>query len=197
MGDMSQIEAKLISGNMFQVPGQCVFRMERSSAQICLTFPDGTKFAFLNSHAAKVLGNVIDLPSVQLEALVYLSLLRETIGGATKSSDATLRVNINAYGSNETRKDVGRHLAAGKMYLQHPDQQRPGSVYDNPHVLAFPGMQVPSVDFKLLEIDETLLQPTDADQFQKTVSDVYVSLKRSSRLKPLVGDARVRTSLLP
>jgi SWI/SNF-related matrix-associated actin-dependent regulator of chromatin subfamily A3 len=197
MGDMSQIELKLNSGNMVVVAGYFVFGIERPSTQVVLKFPDGTEFALLNTHTAKVLNNVIDLPEVQLEAIANPTTLRETICRATKASDATLRVNINVYGSKETRTEVGRHLSAGKVYLQHPDQQRPGSIYDNPHVLMFPGIQVQSVDSKPQKIGESKLRGDDNSPFQEVVSQLYASLKRSSHLKRLEGDDRLRTTLLP
>lgn len=193
---MSQIHVKL-SHDILPVAGNGVFGIEMSSSQTFLAFPDGTEFALLNNHTAKVLGHVIDLPSVQLDALVNLTTLRETIARATKASDAALRVNINLYGSKDTREDVGRHLSAGKIYLQHPDQHRPASIYDNPHVLALPGMLPQSVDFNPQVPGESVLLGNEADQFQKAVSDVYASLKRSSHLRRMVGGTRLRTSLLP
>jgi SWI/SNF-related matrix-associated actin-dependent regulator of chromatin subfamily A3 len=194
---MSQIHVKLNSGNSFQFPGYHVFGLQKSSTQVFLTFPDGTQFALLDTHTAKVLDSIIGIPSVQLEALANLSTLRETIDRATKASDAILRVNINVYGPNKDRKPVGSCLASGKIYLQHPDQQRPGSTYDNPHFLSFPGMQIQSVDLKPQEIGRSALESDDSDQFQKAVSDMYASLKRSSHLKHLVGDTRIRTPLRP
>ena len=197
VGDMSQINVKVNSGNIYQVSGQCIFGVKKSTTQVVLTFTDGSEFAHLNTHMAKVLGGVIDLPSVQLEALANLNTLRETIGKATKASDAIVRVNINLYGSKETRKDVGQCLSAGKIYLQHPDQRRTTSAYDNPHVLVLPGMQNQIVDIIPQEEAEDMLRGDDADQFRKAISDVYGSLKRSSHLKRVVGDDRLRTSLLP
>ena len=197
---MSQIEGKIKSENVLKVSGHPLFDIRKSStekSEIYLMFPDGTQFALLNTHTTKVLASVIDLPSVELEALANLATLHETIARSTKASDATLRVNINLYGSKETWKKVGRQLSAGKIYLQHPDQQRPGSIYDNPHFLVFPGMQVQKVNFKPQDLVENMLQGNEPAQFQKAVSDVYASLKRSSHLKREVGDTRLRTSLLP
>lgn len=192
---MSQIDVKLNSGNTFQVAGHSVFEIERSSTGMFLTLHDGTAFAILNKHMTEVLNSVIDLPSVQLEGLANLTMLRETISRATRAHDATSHVNINVYGSRDARKKLGCLLSAGKIYLQHPDQQRPGSVYDNPHFLAFPGMEDQSVNFK--PQDESVLLGNDADKFRKAVSDLYGSLKRSSHLKRALGDARLRTPLLP
>lgn len=194
---MPQIILKLDSGKMPQHGRHITFGVERVSRELFLTFPDGTRFALLDVHTAKALANVIDLPLVQFEALADLIILRETIGKATKASDATLPVNINVYGSQESRKDVAYHLSVGKIYLQHPDQQRPDSVYDNPHILKLPGIPNQIVDFEPPDTCESVSRGNHASQFQHAVSNVYASLKRSSHLKKVVGDMRLRTCLLP
>jgi hypothetical protein len=145
------------------------------------------------------LEDLVERPSVQFEALTHIMTLRETIGRAEKAGDAVARVDINVYGSPEASRSIGRHLSANKVYLQRPDQQRPGSVYDNPHVLKFPEMQVSSINYKPEGTGDSASR-SDIDNnshFRKAISDVYASLKRGSRLKRLEGDNRLRTCLLP
>jgi SWI/SNF-related matrix-associated actin-dependent regulator of chromatin subfamily A3 len=197
MGDMSGIDAMLNTSNQSQAAGMYTFRIEKSSAQLFLTFPDGTKFGILNNHIAKALEDIVEQPSVQFDALAHILTLRETIGRATKAIDAVVRVNINVYGPKEVGEDVGRHLSAKKVYLQRPDQQRPGSIYDNPHVLKFPDMQIPSIDYHSEGANESSLRSDNVEHFRKTISDVYGSLKRGSKLKRVEGDNRLRTLLLP
>lgn len=194
---MSQVDAKLRSGNKTEGTRRAIFGIGKSFDQIFLTFSDGTEFALLNNHTEKVLDSIIGLPSVHFEAFVDLTTLRETIGRATKASDATLNVNLNVYGSKEVRKQVGCCLSAGKIYLQHPYQHRPGSIYDNPHFLVVPGILAESVDPKPHGMGESMSRSDDVDGFRKAVADVYASLRRSSCLKRLVGDSRLTTSLLP
>jgi SWI/SNF-related matrix-associated actin-dependent regulator of chromatin subfamily A3 len=195
-GDMSQISCKL-SENILAVAGHGLFGIENYSDQTFLTFPDGSKFALLNDHTAPVLRSVVKMPSIQFDALVDLTTLHETIARANKASEATLRVNINLYGSRETRETVGDQLSAGKIYLQHPEQQRPASVYDNPHVLDLPEIPLQSVDIKPQEAVESVLRGDKANPFHKAVFDVYSSLKRGSHLRRLVGGIWLKTSLLP
>lgn len=193
---MSQINTKLHADNIPKNAGNYIFEIERTSDQVYLAFPDGAEFAFLSTRIAKVLDGLLSLPSIHLEALVDLTTLHDIISKATKASDALLRVNINVYGSKESHKEVGGRLSAGRIYLQDPDHQRPGSIYENPHVLAFPGLQLKHVDLSPNEIGESASHGDNALQFQKAVSNVYATLKRSSHLTRMMGDTRLRTPLL-
>jgi SWI/SNF-related matrix-associated actin-dependent regulator of chromatin subfamily A3 len=196
VGDMSQISRKLSENSISLVAGHGVFGIKTSSDQTNLVFPDGFELAQLNDKTAEALRDFIDVRSVQYDALVDLTTLRETMARATKASDAALHVNINLYGSRNTREIVGDRLSDGKIYLQHPDQQRPASTYDNPHFLALPEIQLQCIDLKPQEAVKSVLQGDEADQFDKAVSDVYCSLKRGSHLKGLVGGTHLKTSLL-
>src|SRR5277367_2475864 len=148
MGDMSEVQSKLNSEIMSQAAGHWSFGITKDTSQLYLIFRDGTRLGLLNAHTTKALDSITDLPSVQLEALVDLVALRETMCRAIKASDATIRVNINVYGAREARKEVGDRLSKSKIYLQHPDQKRGASIYDNPHVLQLPGMEALSQSLK-------------------------------------------------
>ena len=196
MGDMSEVQSKLNSEITSQVAGHWSFGITKDTSQLYLIFRDGTQLGLLNAHTTKALDNITDLPSVQLEALVDLVALRETMCRATRASDATIRVNINVYGTREARKEVGDRLSAGKVYLQHPDQKRGASIYDNPHVLELPGMKTSNQNLKPDVVAESASKADEAEQFEKAVSNVYASLKRGSHLKRVEGDNRLTTSLL-
>ena len=193
VGDMSDIYAKLKVGNESQFAGYYTFRLKKSLGQVLLTFPDGTDFGILNTHIAKALEDL----SVQFEPLVHISTLYETIGRAVKASDAVVRVNINVYGSKDASKDAGRHLSAQKVYLQRPDQQLPGSIYDNPHVLKLPEIQNLSIEHKIDGTKDKVSRSDKTDNFGKAISDLYASLKRGTGLKRVEGDNRLKTILLP
>jgi SWI/SNF-related matrix-associated actin-dependent regulator of chromatin subfamily A3 len=196
MGDMSEVQSKLNSEITSQAAGHWSFGITKDTSQLYLKFRDGTQLGLLNAHTTEALDGVTDLPSVQLEALVDLIALRETMCRATKASDATIRVNINVYGTREARKEVGDRLSRGKVYLQHPDQQRGTSIYDNPHVLQLPGIKTSNQNLKPDGVVESASKADKAEQFKNAVSNVYASLKRSSHLKRMAGDNRLRTPLL-
>jgi len=194
---MSEVESKLNSETASHAAWQWSFGITTNDSQLYLIFPDGTRFGLLNAHTTTVLDSIIGLPSVQLEALVDLVALRETMCRAIRASDATIRVNINVYGTSESRKEVGGRLSRGKIYLQHPDQKRGTSIYDNPHVLQLPGMKTSSQSLKPDGVVESASKADKAEQFKNAVSNVYASLKRGSHLKRMAGDNRLRTPLLP
>jgi hypothetical protein len=196
LGDMSQVQLKINSRDRLHLTNNIVFGIAKSSTNLVLIFSDGTEFALLNTLTAEALDCVMDLPSVQLEALVDLASLRDTLHRVTKASEATIRVNINVYGPTATRKDVGRVLSAGKVYLQHPDHKRSESKYDNPHVIAFLGIKAPGPDLGLKTTSKDVVLGDRPENFQKAVSNVYSSLKRSSHLERLEGDTRIITPLL-
>ena len=200
MGDMSEVESKLNSETASHAAWQWSFGITTNDSQLYLIFLDGTRLGLLNAHTTKALDSITDLPSVQLEALVDLVALHEAMCRATRASDATIRVNINVYGTREARKEVGDQLSKGKVYLQHPDQQRSTSIYDNPHVLRLPGMKTANQNLKpdgAVESASKADKADKAEQFKSAVSNVYASLKRSSHLKRMAGDNRLRTRLLP
>ncbi|KAK2745332.1 hypothetical protein FQN55_006237 [Onygenales sp. PD_40] len=159
------------------------------------------ELGWLESHAAGALDALIERPSIQLEAVADVPSLRETIGKVTKAKDAIIRVDICIYGSRESSADVGRHLSNNKVYLQRPDpqRQRAGSIYDNPHVIKFPDLQIRDVDRRPTEMEEegSELMVESGEGFQKAIQDVYDSLHRSSNLRRLEGDSRLKTTLLP
>lgn len=193
---MSRIDARLKSGNVRQVRGHWVLQLRPASNEISLEFPDGDIFANLDNHHSSALKGIIRAASTELEALVDVITLRETIEKATKASDATLRVNINIYGPRSSRDTVGCRLSANKVYLQHPDHPRPGAVYDNPHFLTIPGVNTSTNEEEGDNKTASCSDKDQSDQFQHAIANVYASLKRSSHLKGVEGDNRLKTALL-
>lgn len=196
VGHMAEVSLKLTSGSLSQIAGNYAFDIQKSSENMFLTFPDHSHFALLSLHTTKVLERIFGLPAVRLEALVDISSLHETVGRAVKESAATLPVNINVYGSNEAWREVGSHLSDGKIYLQRPDQRRPGPVYSNPHFMEFPGIDISSFNVKSEKEHDTISRRNNAEHLQEAISSVYADLKRSTNLRCVMGDARLRTPLL-
>jgi len=193
---MLEVDAKLNADNRSLVNDYYTFSIKKSSTQLVLRFQDGTEFGLLNTHTSKALESLIDQPAIQLDALGPTLTLRETIGRATKASDAVVRVNINVYGSKEACKEAGRHLSVHKVYLQRPDKQRQGTVYDNPHVLKFSNMRMSTPEYQL-EVTSRHVSTSNKVEFQKTISNLYASLTRGTKLNRIEGDRRLRTQLLP
>jgi SWI/SNF-related matrix-associated actin-dependent regulator of chromatin subfamily A3 len=192
---MLEVDAKLkavIGSNNYYT-----FNIDRLSTQLVLSFQDNSKFGDLNDHTTKALEGLFRRPSIQLEVLGPTSTIRETISRATKAADAVVRVNINVYGSEDERKDVAQYLSHQKVYLQRPDFQRPGSIYDNPHVLKFPDVEIPSFEYQSEIATHRVETSNDKEGFQEIVNGVYASLTRGTKLSRMEGDSRVETQLLP
>lgn len=195
---MLEVESKLKADNGSSANDYCTFNVEKSSDQVVLKFHDNTDFGILNTHTSKALEGLIDRPSIQFDALAPMLTIRETIGRSTKASDAVLRVNINVYGPKEAAKDVGSLLSAYKVYLQRPDIQRMGALYDNPHLLKFSDMQMPSLEDQVEATPTHASTSDNAECIRKTtISNLYASLTRGTKLNRVEGDRRLKTQLLP
>ncbi|TID18363.1 hypothetical protein E6O75_ATG06439 [Venturia nashicola] len=195
VGDMLAIDAKLKTRSRTRSKTHQTLQVKKDNKGVILTFPDGTDFGILNIQATKALEDVISWPSIRMDAFVDIEPLRATLGRATKAADAKTRVNINIYGDQESSQKVGKRLSQEKIYLQKPDHRRSGSAYDNPHIISFPNLHVTQLE---VEQDETRDGPatmTSVSQFEKTVSQVYASLKRGANLQR-IGGSRLSTILL-
>jgi hypothetical protein len=200
VGDMLNVDQKLRRGDKSITRDYCIFTMQNSTTEsslIALRFEDGTEFGLLNTHTSQVLGELIGRPSVQFEAVGSTLIILETIGKATKSADAVVRVNINVYGPSDAKKEIGSHLSKHRVYLQRPDKPRSGSIYENPHFLRFDDMRISSLEYQSKVAPLSVPTSNNADDLQKTISDVYSSLKRGTKLNQLSGDRRIATPLLP
>lgn len=199
MGDMSDVDVRLCANRGSRATAHQEFRIRQSSDQLVLVFPDDKEFGILNSHITNTLSGLIGESSIQLDALGDTLSIQETISSATKAKDAVVRFDINVYGSNKAKEDVGRRLSDSKVYLQRPDRQRPGSTYDNPHIIDFPDLQTLDNDHEPEENRGSASQSTmqSAEIFQNAIQEVYRSLHRGSNLQQLEGDIRFKTTLLP
>jgi SWI/SNF-related matrix-associated actin-dependent regulator of chromatin subfamily A3 len=194
---MLEVDAKLRAGNnKSSANDYYTFNIKKVSNQVVLRFQDSTDFGILNTHTSKALEGLIDQPSIQFDALGPILTIREAIGRSTKANDAVVRVNINVYGPKGVGKDVGCHLSDRKVFLQRPDIQRPGSFYDNPHILKFPDMQISSLEYQVEAAPYRTSTSEDAECFRKTISNVYASLTRGAKLNRVEGDRRLKTQLL-
>lgn len=197
MGDMSTIQNRLNEYSQPQRAISYIFSLRTSEEQTFLTFEDGTEVGTLNVHISKAIASLMATSKTQFDAVANVQSLYEMINRAKKAGDAVLRVDINVYGLSKESKGVGRLLSKTKVYLQRPDQQRPNSVYANPQVLDLGDSLALDEDIAFDDSSRDDKQSKNIDSFDKTVSDVYASLKRSDRLKILEGRGQLKTDLLP
>jgi SWI/SNF-related matrix-associated actin-dependent regulator of chromatin subfamily A3 len=195
---MAELDSRLRTSKDPSLPGHCVFQVSKFGEHTFITFQDRKKVADVNTHLTKVLDQLLTHETLQFDAIADVEPLQELISRTTKASDAVGRFNINIYGPESKCQTVGRLLSTEKVYLQRPDYQRPGSVYNNPHFLNIPDADLLRNDINLLHDNtRTVTYATDKDdRFQKTIADVYSSLKRGTGLQRVEGDRRITTPLL-
>lgn len=162
-----------------------------------LTFPGGTEFGLLNNLATKALEDIVTWPMIETDATVEIRQLLEMLGRATKAAEAKTRVNINIYGPLDAKDKVGEKLSKEKTYLQKPDSRRQGTIYDNPHIIIFPELHLPSANMQLEDEAGDLQSSDSVLNLEKTITQVYASLTRSTNLQRIEGDSRLKTKLLP
>ncbi|KAF2973070.1 hypothetical protein GQX73_g632 [Xylaria multiplex] len=210
-GMIYQVEVKLSENNMpklnskLQLEAQITaaeriltFTVERKVDHLIITFSDGVTLGILSDSMFESLGSIMERESAFfLEGVAPLNLLRERIGKINKSSDRKIRIDINVYGSRDTRTKIGEELSLKKVWLQKPDNYKTNFPYDNPHVVKFPEINHVSAganDMRRPPDEEGQL--AKQDRIQKIVSDVYVSLQRAGELETTSGDRRLQTDLL-
>jgi SWI/SNF-related matrix-associated actin-dependent regulator of chromatin subfamily A3 len=197
IGEATDIEGTLKDLECGHDSAHFICDITKNADELLLIFPNGIEFALLCKQTTKALETIIDLPSVQVEAIADLVNLRDTVFAAKNAKDTIFRVNINIYGLRQIQAEIGKHLSKSKAFLQHPDHVRPGTAYENPHFIALPGITLPTTQIQTQDAHETAPKGDHEDNFQKAVADVFSSLKRSSHLQGLEGDRRLKTTLLP
>jgi hypothetical protein len=192
---MSHLDSKLHSPDARRNDNSYIFTVGRTATHLALFFVDRTEFGILNAQISKALLQVLALPSIEIDVFADVLTVGDTIRRAQKASEATIRVNMNIYGSPDVRHSLETILSQHKIWLQHPEHRRTESTYDNPHVITFPGVVLS---------DATVIKPTSEEEvvldepqrFQQAISEVYASLKRDSHLKSVEADPGLRTPLL-
>ena len=169
--------------------------LRNEASHIKLQLGDGTCFAQVNARPSETLDELLQRPLVEMDAVVDHVQFLQTIDDASKPIEATMRVNINVYGSGKDREPIGKLLSDGKIFLQDPEDIRPGLRVRNPHLFELSG-----ADHKPPETTVTMNVAKSAKDdpehiLLETVSNMYTALKRGETLKQIDGDACLRTCL--
>jgi SWI/SNF-related matrix-associated actin-dependent regulator of chromatin subfamily A3 len=196
-GKMEEAAAKLRFIRRHSKTGYSFFGLTKSVDELVVSFQDGTTFADVNAHLVTVLGPLVDNQKLQFEAVADIDSLQELIDRSVKANDAVGRFNINIYGPESLCQEVGDALSTKRVYLQRPDHQRPGTVYNNPHFLKVPDIQL--LPQELIPVQNSARKTTTTDKgddFRKTIANVYSGLKRGKGLNRVKRDRRIITPLL-
>lgn len=167
-----------------------------------LKLPDGEIFAQVSELASRGLAELQDYPSVEIVAFVETIRLERVFARAKRPSEATLKTEVNLYGSIDDAKAVGDKLCAAKMFLQDPEHGTENVEYCNPHIAQFPGIEEPVLTkmdhgFSADVQKSAKAVREERENFDQTVSAIYHSLVRSRNLERRQAGTMIRTPLLP
>jgi hypothetical protein len=178
-----------------------VFQIRPSSdGELFLTFPDATEFGYLSERMKRTLKPLIGLPHFEIEGWSPLHPILDALIRAKTSADAAIRMDLHVYGLKSLRDQFGKQLSKGNLFLQHPDMCRPGIRYDNPHILRFEEMEDRNVEEETGAADdegEADVSFECDEDFEKTIENVFQSLRRPDKLNRLKETENLTVSLYP
>jgi SWI/SNF-related matrix-associated actin-dependent regulator of chromatin subfamily A3 len=193
---MAELDTKLSMGGASPIQGHLQMNLVNLGSDFQVTFSDGVVLGELNMQLETALARITEQGfQLQYEVFANIKAIRETISKVTKEKNAIVRVQINVYGPPSVAGRVGRELSRGKIYLQYPDHIRPGTSYDNPHVLKLDSFRATEPTSEQ-HVSYQSIEAESARDLKQVVADVYSSLTRSQNLEGLEGDERLRTPLL-
>ena len=197
VGNMQDLQAKIVPSLTHQS-----FEVSKHSDYFMLKFSDGELFAQISELACRGLAELQELPSVEIVAFAETKRIQHVFARTKKPGEATLKVEVNVYGSADDTKIVGDKLCSVKMFLQDPDHGTQNIEYCNPHVIQFPGIEepVPTNTDKPFARDphkSSKAVMEERENFDQTVSAIYHSLTRSRSLERMQAGTKIRTPLLP
>jgi SWI/SNF-related matrix-associated actin-dependent regulator of chromatin subfamily A3 len=196
VGDMHHLSTKIDPSQTYQS-----FEVSKHSDYFMLKFSEDSIFAQVNELASQGLAALQDVSSVEIRAFAETKRIQHVFARAKKPGEATLKVEINVYGSIDDAKMVGGKLCSAKLFLQDPDHGTQDIEYCNPHVIQFPGVEEPVPKNTEHGICEGPVKPSkslreERETFDQTLSTIYHSLTRFRSLERMQGGAHIVTPLL-
>ncbi|TLD17495.1 uncharacterized protein PgNI_01011 [Pyricularia grisea] len=140
-GDMGQILQKLdLTQSVMEFE-----LIKRPQDNPLLEFADGTVLAQVSTEIWDALEAIsqklCQQELIETRAFVRPTAVRDVIQRTRRKFDATLKVDMNVYGSRSNADAVGCVLSECKIFLQDPDHGVVGVDYHNPHLIEFPGFE--------------------------------------------------------
>lgn len=196
VGEMLSLRTKVDPSQPYQS-----FAVSKHSEYFMLKSSDNEVYALVNELASQGLAALQDLSSVEIMAFAETAKIQSVLTKAKKPGEATLKVEINVYGSIDIAEVVGRKLGAAKLFLQDPDHGQQDIEYCNPHVVHFPGVEEPKPQSTDCVVPEVMSKPTrslkqERETFDHTVSTIYDVLTRARHLERRDGGSHIKTPLL-
>ncbi|KAL6413087.1 promoter binding protein RUSH-1alpha [Ilyonectria robusta] len=197
VGNMRDLRSKIDPSSTHQR-----FGILKHFEYFMLKLPNGEIFAQVSELASRGLAELQDYPSVEIVAFVETTRLERVFARAKRPSEATLKTEVNLYGSIDDAKVIGDKLCAAKMFLQDPEHGTENMEYCNPHIAQFPGIEEPVLTTMDNGFSTGIQKSAKAvreerENFDQTVSTIYHSLSRSRNLERMQAGTMIQTPLLP
>jgi SWI/SNF-related matrix-associated actin-dependent regulator of chromatin subfamily A3 len=112
VGNMPDLRAKIDFSQTYQW-----FEVSKHCDYFMLKFSKDNLFAQVSELASQGLAALQDLSSVEIMAFAETKRIQHVLDRAKKPSEATLKVEINVYGSVDDARIVGDKLCSAKMFL--------------------------------------------------------------------------------
>ncbi|KAF5637162.1 SNF2 family domain protein [Fusarium sp. NRRL 52700] len=197
VGDMRDLQSRINPSLPYQM-----FTISEYYQYFMVKLPDGNIFAQINELACKGIAESQKVASIECMAFVDTKLLQHVFSHAKKPGEATLKVEVNFYGSVDDAELVGDKLCSEKMFLQDPEHGVENIEYRNPHVIQFPGVEEPNSSsanngFQSTKVKSSQALVNGVNDHNHVISSIYQSLVRSRDLDTRKPGNMVQTALLP
>ncbi|KAF5540893.1 DNA repair recombination rad5c [Fusarium napiforme] len=197
VGDMRDLQSRINPCLPYQM-----FTISKQYQYFMLKSPDGGIFAQINELASKGIAESQKVASIEIMAFIDTKLLQHVFSRAKRPGEATLKVEVNFYGSVDDAELVGDKLCSQKMFLQDPEHGAENVEYRNPHVIRFPGIEEPTSSSTDQVFQSTKSKSSQApvdgvNDHNHVILSIYQSLVRSRDLDTRKTGNMVRTALLP
>jgi hypothetical protein len=149
----------------------------------------------IDIKTTKALQSLDEIGSVTYEAVVNTGDFDQHIKAwKNKGKLADWNLEINIYGPQATRDEVGKLLSAARLYLQRPRYLTGGVSVDNPHMITFTNLTIKS---KSAQLPTSLLSSEYSPTLStRDLSEVFIGLDQNEHLELVDVDSRITTTLL-
>lgn len=194
MANMIEIDKRLTINTHLVLQESQGFKIVQASEAIQVVFSDGAEFGILDKWKSDALKTIMNHSDLRIEGRADPSAIRTVAHKAQKASDAVVRIDIEIYGPVSLSEEVGGSLSGHKVWLQRPTDSR--FPYRNPQAIQFAGINAEHIEVPAGRTEMSVHEKQSTEEFQKTIAEVYNTLKRDKNLNRLRGDIRLKTHLL-
>lgn len=194
---MVEVDKKLATTKHYGTQKLQSFHIVKGSTSLeaSVVFQDGAKFGILDKRNSVALDALPNQPELEIDVQAETNAIRTVISKSQKAADAVIRMDIKINGPANLSEEVGSSLSVHKVWLQRPAVTK--FPYRNPQTIVFPGIEIGHVQVPVGGAKTSVKEKKQSTQdFQKTIAEVYHTLKRDKDLNRIKGDIQLKTVLL-